>query len=232
MQKIYAIDVDISVDDTDVHPGQTVTVTATAWARNDADGEVTLPSSASEFLVLPSGWQIVSSQPAKNVQSNGRSAGKQFVCQVKVPESYKTYTGPYNAPYNEPYTNDAYPNGGVKEGATPNTPKAAGVEGHQDPAQMTAAMVENQNAYEDLVFGVTTNPTDPYSHAPIQAEMDVKTGGVTYTIENEPEMRVVPKLSLLVENESSMLKYVARTFTARLRSPSATTSRAQPVTFR
>ena len=73
---------------------------------------------------------------------------------------------------------------------------------------MTAAMVENQNAYEDLVFGVTTNPTDPYSHAPIQAEMDVKTGGVTYTIENEPEMRVVPKLSLLVENESSMLKYV------------------------
>ena len=73
---------------------------------------------------------------------------------------------------------------------------------------MTAAMVENQNAYEDLVFGVSTNPTDPYSHAPIQAEMDVKTGGVTYTIENEPEMRVVPKLSLLVENESSMLKYV------------------------
>lgn len=73
---------------------------------------------------------------------------------------------------------------------------------------MTAAMVENQNAYEDLVFGVTTNPTDPYSHALIQAEMDVKTGGVTYTIENEPEMRVVPKLSLLVENESSMLKYV------------------------
>lgn len=208
LQEIYAIDVDISVDDTDVHPGQTVTVTATAWARNDADGEVTLPSSASEFLVLPSGWQIVSSQPAKNVQSNGRNAGKQFVCQVKVPESYKTYTGPYNAPYNEPYTNDAYPNGGVKEGATPNTPKAAGVEGHQDPAQMTAAMVENQNAYEDLVFGVTTNPTDPYSHAPIQAEMDVKTGGVTYTIENEPEMRVVPKLSLLVENESSMLKYV------------------------
>lgn len=208
LQEIYAIDVDISVDDTDVHPGQTVTVTATAWARNDADGEVTLPSSASEFLVLPSGWQIVSSQPAKNVQSNGRNAGKQFVCQVKVPESYKTYTGPYNAPYNEPYTNDAYPNGGVKEGATPNTPKAAGVEGHQDPAQMTAAMVENQNAYEDLVFGVSTNPTDPYSHAPIQAEMDVKTGGVTYTIENEPEMRVVPKLSLLVENESSMLKYV------------------------
>lgn len=208
LQEIYAIDVDISVDDTDVHPGQTVTVTATAWARNDADGEVTLPSSASEFLVLPSGWQIVSSQPAKNVQSNGRNAGKQFVCQVKVPESYKTYTGPYNAPYNEPYTNDAYPNGGVKEGATSNTPKAAGVEGHQDPAQMTAAMVENQNAYEDLAFGVTTNPTDPYSHAPIQAEMDVKTGGVTYTIENEPEMRVVPKLSLLVENESSMLKYV------------------------
>lgn len=208
LQEIYAIDVDISVDDTDVHPGQTMTVTATAWARNDADGEVTLPSSASEFLVLPSGWQIVSSQPAKNVQSNGRNAGKQFVCQVKVPESYKTYTGPYNAPYNEPYTNDAYPNGGVKEGATPNTPKAAGVEGHQDPAQMTAAMVENQNAYEDLVFGVSTNPTDPYSHAPIQAEMDVKTGGVTYTIENEPEMRVVPKLSLLVENESSMLKYV------------------------
>ena len=208
LQEIYAIDVDISVDDTDVHPGQTVTVTATAWARNDADGEVTLPSSASEFLVLPSGWRIVSSQPAKNVQSNGRNAGKQFVCQVKVPESYKTYTGPYNAPYNEPYTNDAYPNGGVKEGATPNTPKAAGVEGHQDPAQMTAAMVENQNAYEDLVFGVTTNPTDPYSHAPIQAEMDVKTGGVTYTIENEPEMRVVSKLSLLVENESSMIKYV------------------------
>lgn len=208
MQEIYAIDVDISVDDTDVHPGQTVTVTATAWARNDADGEVTLPSSASEFLVLPSGWQIVSSQLAKNVQSNGRNAGKQFVCQVKVLESYKTYTGPYNAPYNEPYTNDAYPNGGVKEGATPNTPKAAGVEGHQNPAQMTVAMVENQNAYEDLVFGVTTNPTDPYSDAPIQAEMDVKTGGVTYTIENEPEMRVVPKLSLLVENESSMLKYV------------------------
>lgn len=96
-----------------------MTVTATAWAHNDADCEVTLPSSASEFLVLPSGWQIVSSQPAKNVQSNGRNAGKQFVCQVKVPESYKTYTGPYNAPYNEPYTNDAYPNGGVKGGCNP-----------------------------------------------------------------------------------------------------------------
>lgn len=208
LQEIYAVDVDVAVDDTDVHPGQTVTVTATVWARGDADGEVILPDTVSDLLVLPEGWKIVSEKHPKTVRSNGRAAGKQFVCEVKVPENDREYTGPFNAPYDEPYTNQAYPHGGVRDGVTPNTPKAADVEAHQDPAKMTAAMAENQNAYEDLVFGITTDPTDPYSHAPIRAEAELKAGGASFTVESEPEMRVVPKVSLLVENESSMLKYV------------------------
>lgn len=73
---------------------------------------------------------------------------------------------------------------------------------------MTAAMLKNQNDYDDLVFGITTDPTDPYAHAPIRAEMQLRTMGAAYTVENEPELRIVPKLSLLVQNESSMLKYV------------------------
>lgn len=210
LKEIYAIDIDISVNDTDVVPGQTVTVTATAWARNASGDDVVLPSSISDLLVLPSGWSIANEQPATDVRSNGKVAGKKFVCEVTVPESYKEYTGPYNAPYDEPYTNDAYPNGGVVEGATPNTPALAGVEDHQDPAKMTAAMIKNQNAYEDIDFGVTVNPTDPYSHSPIRAELTAESDNVSYSIEGEPEMRVVPKLSLTVNNESSMLKYTGK----------------------
>ena len=209
LKEIYAIDIDISVNDTDVIPGQTVTVTATAWARNDADNDVILPASASELLDLPSGWSI-ESEESSDVYSNGKAAGKRFVCKVTVPEDYKEYTGPFNAPYDEPYTNPSYPNGGVKNGAVRNTPALAGVEEHQDPAKMTAAMIKNQNAYENIDFGVTVNSTDPYSHSPIGASFEAVTDGVEYTIENEPEMRIVPKLSLTVNNESSMLKYTGK----------------------
>ena len=207
IQEIYAMDVDISVDDKDAVPGQTITVTVTLWARNATADEVGIPTAAfidgvPTAITLPEGMTAAEKSVA-DCLSNGSVVGRTFVYEVTIGDDYHAYTGPYNAPYDEEYTNPYYPFGAVINGKQ----RVELTADSQDPAVTTKDMEKLQNVYEDLAFGITANLTDPYSHAPIAGVLNASIMGESFVITNEPELRIVPKLSVLVDNPANMIKY-------------------------
>jgi len=207
VQAIYALDVDISVDVQDAVPGQVLTVTATIWARN-ASAETTgipkvaLTDGVPTAIEVPDDWNVKEISVTDQM-SSGEIVGRAFVYEVTVPEAFKNYTGPFNSPYNESYENPYYPNGEVINGKQRVTLS----QDSQNPVVTTSEMVKNQNKAEDLGFGITTSLIDPYAHPPIKGIFNAIIADQTYPITNEPTLRIVPKLSVLVSNAANMLKF-------------------------
>ncbi|MHC1787674.1 MAG: hypothetical protein AB9880_11520 [Christensenellales bacterium] len=207
VKAIYALDVDISVSDKDVVPGQTITVTSTLWARSSSADAVAMPKEALQdgkptALVLPEGWQVNATKTEDKL-SAGVVVGRTFVYEVTVPADYAAYTGPYNSPYDEAYSNPNYPNGAILH----DKQRVENTADTQDPSKLTSQMIKDQNAFEDLGFGITTALSDPYAHPPILGAFTATLDGRSYLIKTEPELRIVPKLSVQVSNKANMLKF-------------------------
>lgn len=207
VKAIYALDVDIAVNDKDAVPGQILTVTATLWARGADAAAAGIPAEAvadgkPTAITVPEGW-AVNPLTATDRLSDGVVVGRTFEYEVTVPEDYKTYTGPYNSPYDEAYTNPYYPNGAILGDKQRVEHKAD----TQDPAKQTADMIKEQKPFEDLGFGITTKLDDPYAHPPITGVLHAVIDGQPYTVTTEPELRIVPKLSVQVQNKANMLKH-------------------------
>lgn len=192
---IYGVDVDISTNDADITPGQQVTITATAWVRTaGADTKVAFPTTAMAdgkptVITVPDGWAVEGTDPVDVTQS-GAVVAKKYVYKVTVPDSYKNYSGPFNAPYDEYMTtrNANFPYGSLTGDAS-----------YWDS--------ETNRAEESQInLGLTTVVNDPYSHSPIVASVPFVAKSQTYGISKEPEIRVVPKISLLLKNQNAMLK--------------------------
>ncbi len=216
VQAIYALDVDIAVDDKDAVPGQALNVTATLWARNADAASVGIPAAAMAegkptVLEVPEGW-AVSEVKVEDRQSAGTVVGRTFQYEVTIPADYSEYTGPYNSPYDEAYTNPYYPHGAILNGKARVEHKAD----TQDPAKQTADMIKEQNAFADLGFGITTKLDDPFAHAPIAGVLKAQVNGHEYEVRTEPELRVVPKLSVQVSNKANMLKYTGEEIKTRI----------------
>lgn len=216
VQAIYALDVDISIKDTDAVPGQVLTVSATLWARN-ADAEMTgIPAAAMEdgkptALLVPEGWKV-SELKVEDRFSQGVVVGRTFQYEVTVPEDFADYTGPFNSPYDEAYTNPYYPHGAILNDKVRVEHKLD----TQDPAKQTADMIREQKPFEDLGFGITTKLDDPYAHAPIAGVFNAQILGQDYRVLAEPELRIVPKLSIQVSNKANMLKYTGEDVKTRI----------------
>ena len=207
VKNIYAMDVDITANAKDAVPGQTLTVTATLWARGASADMAGIPAAAMmdekpTAIQTPEGW-AVKEVSATDQMSAGEVVGRTFVYEVSVPEDYTAYTGPFNGPYNESYTNPYYPNGRMLN----DKQRVALSQDSQDPAVTVPEMVTQQNNEEDLGFGITTSLTDPYAHSPVVGVFNALIGGQTYQITNVPDLRIVPKLSVLVSNPANMLKF-------------------------
>ncbi len=204
---IFALSVDVTVDDNDVVPGQTVKVTAKVMARNATADLAGIPAKGivdgkPVAITVPAGFKV-EEVSVTDLKSGDKVVGRDFVYNVTIPADYKGYTGPYNAPYNEGYTNPNYPHGSVPKVNT--LPKLT-----QDPAAVTAAMVKKQTPEKDIKAGITVKVDDPYSKSPIMGSYTAKVAGVTLTVVGEPQLRVVPKITALVSNESSMLKFTGK----------------------
>ena len=194
---IYGVSVDITCDDYDVVLGQTVIVTATVWVRTPgAQSHVTLPSTAMlgtnpTVIKVPSDWKVAGTEDPVDILQSGVVVGKKYVYNVKVPDNYKNYTGPFNAPYDEymPSRNANFPFGSLTTGNT------------------SVWNSETQRAeVSDIIFGIDTVVYDPYSSSPISAKVPFTVMEITYNVEESPDLRIVPKISLLINNENSMLK--------------------------
>ncbi len=192
---IYGVDVDISSNDTDITPGQQATITATAWVRTaGAQSKVTFPTTAMAdgkptVITVPDGWTVEGTDPV-DVTQGDIVVAKRYVYKVTVPDTFKDYTGPFNAPYDEymPSRNANFPYGSLSG----------------DPANWNS---ETNRADESQInLGLTTVVNDPYSHAPIAATVPFVAKSQQYSLEKEPDLRVVPKISLLIKNENAMLK--------------------------
>lgn len=216
IKAVLALDVDIKVSDKDVVPGQTFTVTVTQWARN-ADAEGTgmateaLVDGKPTALMMPDYWQVVSTKQEDRLSAE-RVVGRTFEYEVTVPENYREYTGPYNGAYDEAYNNPYYPNGQILGGKTRVEHKMD----TQDPAKQTALMIKEQNAFEDLGFGITTSLTDPYAHPPVIGAFRALVEGVEVLVTTEPELRIVPKLSVQVGNKANMQKFTGEEIKTRI----------------
>lgn len=207
IKAIYALDVDIAVNDKDAVPGQVLTVTATLWARGSDAATTGIPTEAMAggapaAIRVPEGWRVTPLTVTDRM-SGEAIVGRTFEYEVKVPEDYKTYTGPYNSPYDEEYTNPYYPHGAILNGKT----RVEHTAETQDPSKQTAEMIIEQKPFEDLGLGITTKLDDPYAHSPIVGVFNAKLDDQTYQVTAEPELRIVPKLSVQVQNKSNMLKH-------------------------
>jgi len=203
---IYGVSVDITCDDYDVVPGQTVNVTATVWVRTPgAQSHVTLPLTAMldtnpTVIKVPSDWEVVGAEDPVDILQSGVVVGKEYVYNVKVPDNYKDYTGPFNAPYDEymPSRNANFPFGSL-------TGDASVWDSETQRAEAS-----------DIIFGITTVVYDPYSSSPILAKVPFTVMGTTYNVGGSPDLRIVPKISLLINNENSMLKKKSTVQTAKV----------------
>ncbi len=207
MRAIYALDVDVKIDAKDAVPGQKLTVVSTLWARSADADTVGMPKEGMvdgkpSALLIPEGWQAASSK-VEDIMSGDRVVGRSFTYEVTVPEGERAYTGPYNSPYNEAYTDPYYPHGAVVNGKQ----RVASDADTLDPAKLTAELIKKQNAVEDLAFGITTKLSDPYAHAPVMGAYTAVIDGQPYPVATEPELRIVPKLSVQVSNKANMLKH-------------------------
>lgn len=193
-QMIYGITVEISSNDDELVPGQTATITTTAWVRGQgAYDKVMFPDAAMAgdrptAITVPEGWAVSGSGPVDLTQG-GAVVGKRYTYQVTVPADYKTYTGPFNAPYDEymPSRNSQYPYGSLDG----------------DPAYWDS--LTNRAQTDQINFGLTTVVNDPYSTSPVFASVPFRIAGNDYTCEKVPKIRIVPKISLLVKNDNAML---------------------------
>ncbi len=194
---IYGVALDVTVSDGDVHPGQSFDVTVKLWFRG---GMVEVPSALFDttgkpaVMSLPAGWKVTSknsaSTPADEIDQSTKLRGKTYSYTVTVPEDFKDYTGPFNAPYDEYYSNPAFPYGVSKD-----------------------SNGDGVITWNEMTEGITTRSTDPYSHSPIQARATFSAEGMDYSVSAEPDLRVVPKISVLVSNESAMNRFTGSKLT-------------------
>lgn len=190
---IYGVAVDISLSDNDVVPGQTFDADVTVWYRS---GDIVVPEKLFDdtqeptVISVPEDWSVVNKDetntPTNVVDMEGKVEGKIFSYTITIPETYKDYTGPFNAPYNEHYTNPHFPYGESKD-------------------------VNNNGIIEwnEITPGITTKGDDPYGHSPVIAEVTFSTPSreANYIITNKPELRIIPKISVVVSNEGAINKY-------------------------
>lgn len=203
---IYGVSVDITCDDYDVVPSQTVVVTASVWVRTPgAQSHVTLPSTAMlgtnpTVIKVPSDWKVAVTEDPVDILQMGVVVGKTYVYDVTVPDNYKNYTGPFNAPYDEymPSRNANFPFGSLT-------------------GDSSVWNSETQRAEDsDIIFGISTVGYDPYSSSPISAKVPFTVMGITYNVEESPDLRILPKITLLINNENSMLKKKSTAQTANI----------------
>lgn len=228
---VFGLAIDCTTSDVEAVPGQTITVTATAWARNyggsaaDLFPTSSMNGSKSTMITVPSGWDVAESEAPKAMNSDANGSGMRYTYNVTVPADYTDYTGPFNAPYNESYTNPHYPYGSVNgERNTPPVDIAAAktwdpmlsdaeaekMVNSQNPATLKDWLLDHQNPEENINFGITAVGTAPYSHAPITGVFATEISGARVTVTQEPELRIVPKISVVVSNDSSMLQYTGK----------------------
>lgn len=213
-KNLYGITQTVEVSAEDVYPGQTVTVTTTlSCLTNVFDCEVKFPTEMMKdglptTIVVPEGSVVkpLTTNPAaydaKGKVYGGEMAvkGYAYKYEVTIPEGYQEYTGPFNVPYDEAYHNpsDTYPLGSsdyVKEDFAFEK---------SDPSTVKP---QNRNVKIDI----TTKLDQPYAIPPILGKADVEI--TVYKIDGslgnffvgsyvEPEVRLVPQISVMVNLES------------------------------
>jgi uncharacterized repeat protein (TIGR02543 family) len=194
--QIYAVSIDITSNDYDLTPGQTAVITVKTYVRQaGAASAVTFPATSMSgglptMIKVPSGWTVTENTAPANISQNSVVIGKTYIYNVTVPENYTNYTGPFNAPYDEymPSRNASFPYGSLSGSAST---------WNSETTRATA---------EQITAGITTVSYQPYSVSPITASATFTAAAHDYTAAKVPSLRIVPKVSLLLNNENAMLK--------------------------
>lgn len=221
---LYGITQTVEVSDKDVYPGQTITVTTTLSCLADAFGsEVKLPAqmmtgNQATTITVPEGSVVVPLNDAPVAYSGKGQVyggemdvkGYTYKYEVTLSENYKEYTGPFNVPYDEAYNNpnETYPLG------SSDYVESDFVFDKKDPST-----VQPQN--RDVRLDITTKLDHPYAIPPILGKAAVEVEGISYGSYVEPEVRLVPQISITVNQDSKAV--MRRTSDQAQESPLATT---------
>lgn len=206
------LDLELRPSDYDVNPGQTFELDARIQLRNDPEGLVD-PETLIDGLELHlrDGWSadlVVSDEEADQatamnpspLQVADRQTGILAKYSVSASAEDMDYTGPFNAPYNEAYVNPYYPYGSIEGGVVPIESES------QEPNEVLDEILAVLATEDQMNFGLTTDPMHPFAPAPLSATFTLQLGEVSVPYEVEPVLRLVPEVSVLVQNASLMLQ--------------------------